>query len=223
MAMTSDAELWTQIHAARGRLAEDLAGLSEGEWQQPTLCAGWDVEHVVAHLVAAASVGRWRWLRSIVAAGFRPAVHNDRRLREHLAATPADTLENFRAIVDATTAPTGDTAAYLGEVLVHSEDIRRPLALPSSQDIGALTAVAEFYVQRDFTIPSKTRAAGLRLRAVDGPLDTGNGPEAHGPTQAIVMALAGRTAYLAQLAGPGAEVLRQRLPGARAGSNESMT
>ena len=211
MAGGTDVELWALTHAARRSLVGDLSALSQEQWRAPTLCADWDVERVVAHLTAAATVGRWRWIRSIVGAGFRPAVHNERRLREHLGATCAETLQRFEAVVDATTAPTGDTAAYLGEVLVHGQDIRCPLGIGTKPDLEALTAVAEFYTRRNFTVPSKTLVSGLRLRATDGPFSVGEGPEVTGPTLALVMTMAGRRAYLDQLEGPGREIVVDRI------------
>lgn len=204
-------DAWEAIHRARRELARDLAGFDEGQWRHPTLCGQWDVEHVVAHLTAAASVGRWAWMRSIVLAGFRPAVHNERRLRDHLGTTPEDTLDRFRAVIDSTVAPTKDLPAYLGEVIVHGEDIRHPLGLPSSSDAEAVTEVAEFYVSRNFTVNSKTTAAGLALRATDGPFRAGAGPEVAGPTLALVMAMAGRRSHFDQLAGDGLPRLAERL------------
>src|SRR3954469_16205196 len=104
-----DTGLWDLLHAARRGLAEDLSGLDAEQWRRPSLCTGWDVEHVLAHLTAAATVARGRWIRSILVAGFRPAVHNERLLREQLGATPAETLSRFEAVIDATVAPTGAT------------------------------------------------------------------------------------------------------------------
>lgn len=204
-------DAWEAIHRARRDLAQDLAEFDEAQWRHPTLCGQWDVEHVVAHLTAAASVGQWAWMRSIVLAGFRPAVHNERRLRDHLGTTPEDTLERFRAVIDSTVAPTKDLPAYLGEVIVHGEDIRHPLGLPSSSDAEAVTEVAEFYVSRNFTVNSKTTSAGLALRATDGPFRAGAGPEVAGPTLALVMAMAGRRSHLDQLAGDGVPRLAERL------------
>ncbi|WP_269940007.1 maleylpyruvate isomerase family mycothiol-dependent enzyme [Arthrobacter sp. HY1533] len=215
MAKTQDTQLWALAHAERAALAEDLAGISEEQWRHGTLCGQWDVEQVVAHLSAAASIGQWRWIRSMLGARFRPDVHNLRRLNEHLGATPQQTLEQFRAIVTSTTAPTSDTAAYLGEVVVHAQDIRQPLGLPHVPSIEALTPVAEFFARRDFAVPSRSNAAGLELKADDGPFGAGTGSLVTGPTLALVMAMAGRGAYLEQLQGPGVETLRQRLAAAK--------
>nr|BFF25987.1 hypothetical protein GCM10025732_39520 [Glycomyces mayteni] len=51
---------------------------------------------------------------------------------------------------------------------------------------------------------------GLRLDAADGPFAAGDGPLVTGPTLALVMAMAGRTAYLDELSGEGAPELRER-------------
>ncbi|GIG40438.1 maleylpyruvate isomerase family mycothiol-dependent enzyme [Cellulomonas phragmiteti] len=212
---TRRSDLWACAHAERAALADDLAALAPADWRHATLCEGWDVEDVVAHLTAAASIGRWAWLRSIVGARFRPEVHNRRRLEEHRGPTPAATLDRFRAVVGSTTAPSGHVPAYLGEVVVHAQDIRRPLGIARTPAVDALTPVARFYARQDFTVAGATVAKGLRLRADDGPFDTGAGPLVTGSTLALVMVMAGRAAYLDELAGPGAAVLCERLAPSR--------
>lgn len=67
----------------------------------------------------------------MVASGFNAAKHNKRLLRRYLGASPEETLLIFRRSVDLRIAPTKDYAAFLGEVVVHSQDIARPLTLLS--------------------------------------------------------------------------------------------
>jgi uncharacterized protein (TIGR03083 family) len=211
MARPQDDELWTLAHSERAALAEELAGLGAEQWRHDTLCGEWDVEQVVAHLTAAASLNQWQWLRSMLGARFRPDVHNKRRLAEHCGSTPAETLDRFRAVITSTTAPSQHTPAYLGEVVVHAQDIRQPLGLARTPSIEALTPVADFFAQRNFTVASHTHAADLQLRADDGPFAAGTGPLVTGPTLALVMSMAGRVPYLAELDGPGVPTLRSRL------------
>lgn len=125
MARAQDDHLWALAHAERAALAEDLAGLGAEQWRHDTLCGEWDAEQVLAHLTAAASLNQWQWLRSMLAARFRPDVHNQRRLAEQCGGTPAETLDRFRAVITSTTAPSQHTPAYLGEVVVHAQDIRQ--------------------------------------------------------------------------------------------------
>lgn len=211
MAKSSDMRLWALAHEERAALAEDLAGLSPGDWQHETLCSMWDVEYVVAHLTAAASMNQWQWMRSMLGARFRPDVHNLRRLHEHLGDTPEGTLTRFRAVINSSVAPSSDTAAYLGEVIVHAQDIRYPLAISRVPSLAALTPVAEFFARRDFAVASRTIARGLRLTADDGPFAAGAGLQVTGSTLALIMVMAGRPAYLQELQGPGVSVLRDRL------------
>ena len=196
MARSQDDHLWALAHAERAALAEDLSGLNAEQWGHSTLCERWDVEEVVAHLTAAAGLNQWRWARSMLGARFRVDVHNQRRMLEHRGSTPAQTLALFQAIIDSSTAPSGHTPAYLGEIVVHAQDIRKPLGLSPTPGVDALTPVADFFARRNFTVASRTTAAGLQLRADDGPFATSTGPLVTGSTLALVMSMAGRAPYL---------------------------
>ena len=60
MAKPQHDHLWALAHAERAALAEDLCGLSDAQWRHRSLCGKWDVEEVVAHLTATASLGQWK-------------------------------------------------------------------------------------------------------------------------------------------------------------------
>ena len=169
MARPRDDELWTLAHSERAALAEELAGLGAEQWRHDTLCGEWDVEQVVAHLTAAASLNQWQWLRSMLGARFRPDVHNQRRLAEHCGSTPAETLDLFRAVITSTTAPSQHTPAYLGEVVVHAQDIRQPLRLARTPSIEALTPVADELI---FAAIESSESPELTLTVVAAPEPT---------------------------------------------------
>jgi uncharacterized protein (TIGR03083 family) len=211
MAKSQHNHLWALAHAERAALAEDLSGLSAEQWRHATLCGKWDVEEVVAHLTAAASLNQWKWLRSMLGARFRPDVHNQRRLAEHRGSTPAETLDRFRAVITSTTAPSAHTPAYLGEVVVHAQDIRHPLGLVRTPSLEALTPVAEFFARRNFAVASRSNVADLHLQADDGPFTAGSGPLVTGSTLALVMSMAGRAPYVDDLNGPGVQLIRSRV------------
>jgi uncharacterized protein (TIGR03083 family) len=212
MAKPQHDQLWALAHTERAALADDLFGLSAQQWRHGTLCGRWDVEEVVAHLTAAASLNRWKWLRSMLGARLRPDVHNQRRLVEHRGSTPGETLDRFRAVIESTIAPSAHIPAYLGEVVVHAQDIRHPLGLVRTPSVDALTPVAAFFARRDFTVASRSHIAGLHLQADDGPFIAGNGSLVTGSTLALVMSMAGRAPYLDELRGPGVQLLRSRVP-----------
>lgn len=191
-------------------LVADLNALDPQQWRSATLCADWDVEEVVAHIGGAAMTTRPRWILSMVGAGFRPDVHNRRRLEAFRGATPQETLERFRR-VGPIASPIRPSPAGLGEVIVHSEDIRRPLGLRHAPDAAGLLAVARFFAAQNFAVNSKTLAGGLALRATDADFQEGTGPEVRGPLLALVMVMAGRGAFLPELSGDGVAEVSRRL------------
>jgi uncharacterized protein (TIGR03083 family) len=198
----------------RSALVDDLRTLTSEQWRSPTLCDTWDVEDVVAHLGAASLLSTWGWIRSIVGARFDSDVHNRRRLEEFRGATPVATLERF-----AETGPIGlpskESPAGLGELVVHAEDIRRPLGLRHEPDAEGLLAVARFFAAKDFAVNSRSLVKGLRLIATDADFRSGSGPEVGGPLLSLVMAMAGRPAVLDDLNGEGVPVLSRRTAGVR--------
>ncbi|WP_440902299.1 maleylpyruvate isomerase family mycothiol-dependent enzyme [Actinosynnema sp.] len=191
-------------------LVDDLDALAPERWRAATLCPEWDVEQVVAHLGAAATTTLPRWVLSVVGARFDADLHNRRRLADFRGADPAETLERFRA-VGPIALPTRSSPAGLGELLVHAEDVRRPLGLRRAPDAEGLLAVAEFFAAKDFAVNSKTLVRGLALRADDADFRSGEGPEVRGPLLSLVMVMAGRRAHLADLTGNGVAELDGRL------------
>ena len=214
-------DTWQAVAAERAALVADLGDLGEADWRVPSLCDGLDVEEVVAHLTAGASSGRLRWLAGLARCRFDVDRMVDVRLREQLGRTPEETLRRFRGVVDSRTAPTrGNVDAWLGEAVVHGEDVRRPLGISHAYAPAALERVARFYAARDFTVPSKRRAAGLRLEASDGTFASGEGPLVRGRTVDLVLAMAGRAIALDHLEGPGLPTFAARVvaPSGRAPS-----
>ncbi|MGO3072367.1 MAG: maleylpyruvate isomerase family mycothiol-dependent enzyme [Brevibacterium linens] len=207
----NETEYWDLIHTERARLADLLSTLEPEQWALATLCADWTVEQVVAHLSVAANTGRWAWIRSIVRAGFDPAKHNARLLERSLGGSPEGTLAKFHSSISLTIAPTKDFPAFLGEVIVHGQDIARPLELDLIPDAEATVEVARYFASKDFAVNSKTLVKGVRLSAVDADFESGSGPQVAGRLLDLVMAMAGRPEALADLTGSGVAELRRRM------------
>jgi uncharacterized protein (TIGR03083 family) len=100
--------------------------------------------------------------------------------------------------------------ALLGEVVVHGEDIRRPLGITHDHPVDVLTQVIRYYAGSDQVVVARSRVRGLHLRATDGPFAAGAGPLVSGPTLALVMAMTGRGAFCDELTGEGVAALRAR-------------
>lgn len=206
--MTADPDIWSLVDDERAALAADLADLPDGRWATPSLCDGFTVRDVVAHLTANASLGPVRWMAGVIRCRFDFDRMVAMRLREQLGASPSETLDRFRQVRTSRRKAPVPTVAVLGEVIVHGEDIRRPLGLHRDYPVPALAAVAGFYQGSDLVVPSRRRIQGLQLAATDSDFAVGAGPLVEGSTLALVMAMTGRRVYADELEGPGAARLR---------------
>lgn len=209
----SSASPWPLICAERHALARDLEDLPPSSWSTPSLCPGWTVQEMLGHMTATAAMTPAQFVARIARAGFRFDAMSRRAAAEHSAGTPEETLARFVRYADARTAPPGPVDSWLGETIVHSTDIRWPLAIEHQFPTEALARVADFYKRSNVLIGAKRRIAGLRLRASDADWATGDGPEVSGPLLALVMAMTGRPAALARLTGPGLGALASRMAG----------
>jgi hypothetical protein len=106
--------------------------------------------------------------------------------------------------------PPAPVVAMLGEIIVHGEDIRRPLALSHEAPEEAVMAIADSWKNSNLLIGSKRRIEGLRLRATDAAWAHGDGPEVSGPMVALVLAMSGRKGSHNDLGGDGLEILAAR-------------
>ena len=203
-------DIWPVVHAERRALAADLADLTPEQWATPSLCTGWSVLDVLAHMVATAKETPPRFLVGMLTSGFRLSRMTEKRIAEERAGGPAATLAAFRAVENATSAPPGPKLSWLGEALVHSEDIRSPLGIPHEYPLASVTAVTDFYASSNVLIGGKNRVAGVTLQATDTDWTHGSGPLVTGPARALMLATTGRKAALDELSGPGVETLRAR-------------
>jgi uncharacterized protein (TIGR03083 family) len=204
-------DIWPTIHAERKALATDLEGLNTDDWGKTTLCDRWTVEDLVAHMTATARISTPAFFAKLISSGFSFDRLQTKDIEAVKGATPADTLAAFRAEVDSTRHPPGPVDSWLGETIIHSEDIRRPLGITHTYPSDAVVRVADFYKGSNLIVGAKKRIDGLSLRATDTEWSHGSGPEVSGPVLSLVLAMTGRKGALDDLTGEGVEQLRQRL------------
>jgi uncharacterized protein (TIGR03083 family) len=203
-------DVWPTVHAERAALAADLQTLSEAQWATPSLCNGWSVRDVLAHMTATARITPPGFFLKMLTSGFSFQKMQATDIAVERGASPADTLTRFRSQLNSSSHPPGPTASWLGEVLVHSEDIRRPLGIQHAYPIDACVQTANFYKGSNLIIGAKSRIDGLRLRATDTQWAHGDGAEVSGPIHSLVMAMTGRKAAVADLTGEGVPTLESR-------------
>jgi len=202
---------WPVIHRERGALADDLSTLGDAQWKTPSLCAGWTVHELLAHMVATAEMTKLGFLGRFAGAGFNFEKMAAKDVAAKSAGGPTATLAAMRAAQNKTTSPPGPVDSWLGETIIHSEDIRRPLGIAHDYPTEAVVRTLDFYKGSNLIVGAKKRIAGLTLRATDAEWSTGSGPEATGPALSLLLAMTGRSASLDDLTGDGVATLRSRM------------
>ena len=202
---------WDMIAEERTSLVEALAALPADAWDKPSLLPGWTVRDVVAHMIATAGMTPPKFFAGMIGSGFKFHTFSEKNIaRVEAGRSDPDLVTTFRSLVGARKAPPGPTPSWLGETIVHGEDVFRSLGGYREHPVDHLIAVADFYKGSNLLIGTKNRIEGVTLRATDAEWSHGSGPEAAGPAVAVVMAMTGRKAALEDLSGPGVEVLRGR-------------
>jgi uncharacterized protein (TIGR03083 family) len=203
-------DIWPTIHAERKALADDLGDVTGEQWDTPSLCSQWTVRDVLAHMTSAATLTPPAFFGKLIGSGFNFEKVQQAGVAAQLGSSPAETMAHFKGVLTSVKHPPGPNATWLGETIVHAEDIRRPLGIKHSYPTEAMVQVADFYKGSNLLIGSKRRISGLALLATDAEWSHGTGPEVAGPILALVMAMTGRTVPLDDLTGDGVATLRSR-------------
>lgn len=201
---------WPVIAQERGALANDLSSVSDAQWQTPSQCTGWSAHDLLAHMLATARMTKGAFLGKFAGSGFNFDTMANKDIKKYGAGGPAATLAAFKDAQNATTSPPGPVDSWLGETLIHGEDIRRPLGIKHEYPIDAVVRVLNFYKNSNLIVGAKKRIAGVTLKATDTDWSTGSGPDVEGPAMSLLMVMTGRSSALADLTGPGVETLRSR-------------
>jgi uncharacterized protein (TIGR03083 family) len=205
-------EIWKAIETGRLAVADLLADLSPDEWERPSLCAGWRVRDVAAHLALAPQTGLGTALVELV----RARGSFDRMIREtarRKAALPVGRLvDEIRMIAGSHRLAPGTTQLEpLLDVLVHTQDIAAPLGRHHPVPPDAGRAAADRVWSMGWPFHARRRLAGLRLVATDAAWEVGDGPCVEGPMDAMLLLVTGRPAALAKLTGDGVAILAPRV------------
>lgn len=206
-------EAWDAERDEMLDLAERLAELGDEQWNSPSLGAQWRIRDVLAHMTAGAegAFGVGAILGGMLRHGFKYNrwVAADGKVRGQQ--DPEAVLRAFRnAAADRAPRPGARPVRGLMHVLVHGQDMCRPLGIKRDLPEAHLLAVADFVKDDVDIFGAKRRIAGCRLTATDMDWTHGHGPEVTGPAEALVMMMAGRLVALDDLSGEGKAALVAR-------------
>jgi uncharacterized protein (TIGR03083 family) len=201
-------DVWSTVHTERAALIEDLTHLDDEHWDTPSLCSGWTVHDVVAHMVDTARTTRIGFVVGLARARFDFHRQNAHGVQRERGATPGETLERLRQVASRTSTPPAPLDSRLVEEVLHGEDIRRPLGLSRAYVPEAVVRSLRLQVRTPASFGgAKELAARVRLTATDADLSIGDGPEVSGPALSLLLTISGRRVALDELTGPGVTTL----------------
>jgi uncharacterized protein (TIGR03083 family) len=209
--MTSTETTMSLARDERRDFADFLVALTPEQWDAPTLCTRWRVRDVVAHVYSYEELSLARVAARMVRTRFNTDRANAIGVNALIASSNAELLAYARDHIQ----PRGLTAMMGGKIaltdgMIHQQDIHRPLGL--ARDIPAARLVAALDTARTApTLAAAKRIRGLTLTATDLDWTTGNGPTVEGPSEALLMAIAGRDGITPELSGPGVSILAERI------------
>ncbi|WP_165807012.1 maleylpyruvate isomerase family mycothiol-dependent enzyme [Nocardioides currus] len=199
-------QLWAHVHAERAALATTLARLDDEQWQRPSLCAGWTVKDVAAHVIAHPQTG-WGQLSGMAVRNYNAMILREvRRLGER--STPESILADFATHAGSTRkVPVTTVLEPLIDALVHHQDIVRPLGLERAMAPEAAAAAADRARSLAFLSGSREIVRSTRMVATDIAWERGRGPTIAGPVQELLMVCMGRARVATDLTGDGVALL----------------
>jgi uncharacterized protein (TIGR03083 family) len=186
-------DLMPTITAERKAFGDVLEGLPESGWNAPSLCSGWRVREVVAHMTMPFRYPAPRFLAEMVRSRGNFARMADRVARRDAQAPISTLLEGWRTNENHPWKPPGGgRKGALTHDVVHGLDITIPLGIEHPVSEPALRVVLDHattplslkHLARDLT--------GIRLEADDLDWSFGDGEPLRGRARHLLMVLIDR-------------------------------
>ena len=201
MRTSSAHDLTAETRAERERLATLFCDLSPEQWDTPSLCEGWRVREVVAHITMPFRTKPLGTIAGTIRAGFSFSKYADRDARSTAGEMSGAELVHLlrRNTGNPWQPPGGGGAGALSHDVIHGLDATEPLGLPApSADRIALVLAS--------TGPRQLRFFGVdlhghRLTATDADVSVGDGANVVPMTvKDILLVVTGRHPFTRTLA-----------------------
>jgi uncharacterized protein (TIGR03083 family) len=202
-APVTDTQLASLVAAERRELAGLLSELPAESWNAPTLCAGWRVREVVAHMTMLYRYSTARFLAELARSGGRFDRMADRRARLDGAGPPSELVSVMAEHAEAVRARpgVGFEGALIHDV-IHGLDVTVPLGLDRRVPAETLRVVLAGVTKPKSLQHFGTELDGIELRAEDLDWSFGSGTPVSGAAQDLALVICGRRLPAGRLRGP---------------------
>ena len=194
------------IAAQRVELAAVLDALPASGWDEPTLCAGWRVREVVAHVTMPFRYSGRRFVLELARSRGKFNEMADRvALRDAARMSPAELAEAVRSnIGHPWRPPGGGFSGALAHDVIHGLDITVPLGLALAVPEERLRRVLPASTNDKTVMFFGTELAGIEFRARDMNWTLGTGTPLTGAAADLLLAMCGRKLPAGRLSGEAA-------------------
>ncbi|HEY5989374.1 MAG TPA: maleylpyruvate isomerase family mycothiol-dependent enzyme [Streptosporangiaceae bacterium] len=200
--MTNDADLQPAVAAEFVALADLLDSATDAQWDTPSVCEGWRVREVIAHMTMAARYSEEEFMAELRRCGF-----DFSRLSNQIAARDAELptselVANLRAdVMHHWTPPGGGYHGALNHVVIHGLDATVPLGVPRRSPDEIIRVVLDDLTEGGGHAHFGTSIKGRTLQATNLDWSHGSGPALRGAAEDLALVLCGRTIPARRLEG----------------------
>jgi uncharacterized protein (TIGR03083 family) len=174
-------------------LADRMAAAPAEIWDAPSLCEGWQIRHVIAHVTMPARLTVEEFMTELVAVGGDFSVLSNSVAHRDAPLPTADHLAGLRSPqLHAWQPPGGGASAALSHAVIHSLDATVALDQPAVAPIEAVAAVLDELAATSGSMFG-LNLEGIRLVATDVDWSWGDGDTLRAESGPLVALLSGRT------------------------------
>jgi uncharacterized protein (TIGR03083 family) len=182
------------LAAELAALASALAPLDEESWSLPSLCEGWAVRNVVAHLTMAARYDEAQFGGELASDGFDFQKLSDRIAHRDGDLPPATLLADLGSEALATfEQPGGGWGGSISHVVIHGLDVTLPLGLGRVAGDEATRLVLDTLVASGDRTLFGVELGGRSFTATDLSWSVGDGTPLRAPAGELAAILSGRS------------------------------
>ncbi len=199
--MTDDAALQPIVASEYLALADVMAAAGEADWNAPSLCEGWRVREVIAHMTMAARYDQAAFMAELQARdGDFGRLSNDIAAQDAQLPT-AELVANLRADTLLHWAPRGSYHDALNHVVIHGLDAMVPLGYRRYPPAETLQIVLDDLTAGGIHEHFGMSIVGRRLETTDLDWSYGSGSVLRGKAGDLALALCGRAVPPGRLEG----------------------
>jgi uncharacterized protein (TIGR03083 family) len=200
--LTDDAELQPAVAAQFQALAALLSTGSDAAWNTGSLCDGWRVREVVAHMTMPARYSQDEFVAELERYGY-----DFSRLSNEVASRDAE-LPSAQLVADLNSEvlhqwapPGGGYHGALNHVVIHGLDITVPLGKPRLAPDETMRVILDDLTQGGVHEHFGIEIKGRRFEASDFDWQYGSGPVLEGTSGDLALAMCGRRVPRGRLKG----------------------